>query len=130
MHFSTVQAPHIDSTNLSPLEMNITPMVGGDNVVVEPEDDNDPDGGENVSHENSVQVAAQDLEDDDEEVEAGYTNNEYAKPEDLYPDKLEGDGWVHSTCVENIRAEFNLSTVRIVTGDLQVGDIVEQMLNC
>ena len=26
--------------------MNITPAVGGDNAVVEPEDDDDPDGGE------------------------------------------------------------------------------------
>jgi len=35
-----------DTTNPSPVEMNITPMVGGDNVVVEPEDDDDPNGGE------------------------------------------------------------------------------------
>ena len=40
------------------LEMNITPIVGGDNAVVEPEDDDDPDGDENMSHENSMQVAA------------------------------------------------------------------------
>ena len=36
-----------DTTNLSPLEMNITPTVGGDNVVVEPEDDDDPNAGDN-----------------------------------------------------------------------------------
>jgi len=58
MHVSPVQTPHVDSTNLSPLKMNITPIVGGDNAVVEPEDDDDPDGGENMSHENSMQVAA------------------------------------------------------------------------
>jgi len=78
-----------------------------------------------VPHENSMQVAAQGLEDDDEEVQAGYANNEYVEPEDPHPDKLEGDGWVHSTCVENIRAEFNLSTVRTVTDDLKVGDIFQ-----
>ena len=38
---------------------------------------------------------------------------------------MEGDGWVHSTCIENIRAEFNLSTVRTATDDLKVGDIFE-----
>jgi len=92
--------------------------------VVEPEDD-DPDVGDNVSHENSMQVAAQSLEDDDEDVEAGYANNEYVEPEDPHPDELEGDGWVHSTYVENIRVEFNLSTVRTATDDLKVGDIFE-----
>ena len=92
MHVSPVQAPHVDSTNLSPLEMNITPMVGGDNAVVEPEDDDDPNGDEYLPHENSMQVTAQGLEDNDEEVEAGYANNEYIEPEDLHPDELEGDG--------------------------------------
>ena len=96
-----------DTTNLSPVEMNITPTVGGNNAMVEPEDDDDPDSGENVPHENSMQVAAQGLKDDNEEVEIGYANNEYVEPEDLHPDELEGDGWVHSTCMENIRAEFN-----------------------
>ena len=57
IHVSHVQAPYVDSTNLSPLEINITPMVIGDNAVVEPEDDDDPDGGENVPHENIMQVA-------------------------------------------------------------------------
>jgi len=46
MHFFHVQATHVDSTNLSPLEMNITPTVGGDNAMVEPEDHDDPDAGE------------------------------------------------------------------------------------
>ena len=50
---------------------------------------------------------------------------EYVEPEDPHPDELEGDGWVHSTCVENIRAEFNLSTVRPATDDWKVGDIFE-----
>ena len=58
IYFSLVQASHVDSTNLSPLELNITLTVGGDNAVVEPEDDDDPNGGENVPHENSMQVAA------------------------------------------------------------------------
>jgi len=58
MYVSHVQAPHVDSTNLSPLEMNITPIVRDDNAVVEPEDDDDPDGSKNVPHENSMQVAA------------------------------------------------------------------------
>jgi len=93
--------------------------------VVEPEDDDDPDGDENVPHENSMQVAAEGLEDDDEEVKAGYANNEYVEPEDPHLDELEGDGWVHSTCVENIRAEFNLSTIRTAVDDLKVGDIFE-----
>ena len=52
MHISPVQAPQVDSTNISLFETNITLTVGGDNVVVEPEDD-DPDGGENVSYENT-----------------------------------------------------------------------------
>ena len=69
-----------DTTNLSPLEMNITSTIGGDNAVVEPEDDDNPDGDENLPHENSMQVVAQDLEDDDEEVEAGYAKNEYVEP--------------------------------------------------
>jgi len=38
--------------------MNITLTVGGDNAVVEPEDDDDPDDDENVQHDNSMQVAA------------------------------------------------------------------------
>ena len=42
MHVSSVQASRVDSVNLSPIEMNITPTVGGDNAVVEPEDDDDP----------------------------------------------------------------------------------------
>ena len=63
--------------------MNITPIFGGVNAVVEPEDDNDPGTGENVPHENSMQVAAQGLKDDNEEVEVGYANNEYVEPEDL-----------------------------------------------
>ena len=72
-----------------------------------------------------MQVAAQGLEDDDEEVEAGHANNEYVEPEDPHPDELQGDAWVHSTCVEDIRAEFNLSIVRTVTDNLKVGDIFE-----
>ena len=63
MHFSPVQEPHVDSKNLSLLEMNITstehlnsigmmdsmapfcvgPADEGDNTVVEPEDDDDHD---------------------------------------------------------------------------------------
>jgi len=39
-----------DTTNLSLVKMNITPSVGGNNVVVEPEDDDDPDAGENIPH--------------------------------------------------------------------------------
>ena len=85
MHFSHVQAPHVDSTNLSSLEMNITPRVGGDNVAVEPKDDDDSDAGKNMPHENTMQVAAQGLEDDDKEVEAGYTNNKCVEPEDPHP---------------------------------------------
>ena len=54
MHVSPVQAPHVDSTNLSPLEMNITSMVEGNNAMVKPKDDDDPHGGENVPHENSM----------------------------------------------------------------------------
>jgi len=57
MHISSIQAPHVDSSNPSPLEMYITPMVGGHNIMVEPEDDDNPDGDENVPHENSIQVA-------------------------------------------------------------------------
>ena len=134
MHFSHVQAPQVDSTNLFPPEMNITPTehpnsicvmnnmapfcVGpanrGDNAVVEPKDDDDPDAVNNVPLENSMQVATQRHEDDDKEVEAGYANNKYVKPEDQHPDELEGDGWVHFTYVENIRAEFNLSLVRMM----------------
>ena len=125
MHFSHVQAPHVDSTNLSSLEMNITPRVGGDNVAVEPKDDDDSDAGENMPHENRMQVVAQGLEDDDEEVEASYANNEYVEPDDPHPNKLEGDSWVRSTYVKNIRAEFNLSTVRTAIDDLKVGDIFE-----
>ena len=113
-----------NTTNISPVEMNITPTIGGDNAVVEPEDNDDLDGGENVPNENSMQVAAQGLE-NDEEVEACYANNEYVESEDPHPDELEGDGWVHSTCVENIRAEFNLSTVRTAIDDLKVGDMFE-----
>ena len=41
------------------------------------------------------------------------------------PKTHKGDGWVHSTCVENIRVEFNLSTVRTAIDDLKVGDIFE-----
>ena len=77
---------YLDTMNLPPVEMNITPTVEGDNIVVEPEDD-DPDGGENVSYENSMQVAAHGLK-DDEEVEAGYANNKYVKPEDPHPNEL------------------------------------------
>ena len=95
--------------------------------MVDPKDDDDPDGDENVSHENNMQVAAQGLEDDDEEVEAAYANNEYVEPEDPHPDELEGDGCVHSTCVENIMAEFNLSTVRTATDDLKVGEIFDSL---
>ena len=77
MHFSHVQASQVDSTNLSPLEMNITPTEylnsigmmdnmslvcvgpadGGDNAVVEPKDDDDHDAADNVPHENCMQVA-------------------------------------------------------------------------
>ena len=64
MHFFHVQAAHIDSTNLSPLRLED----GGDNAVAEPEDDNDPNASVNVLHENSMQVAAQGLEDNDEAV--------------------------------------------------------------
>ena len=39
MHFFSVQVPHIDSTNISPLDMNITPTDEGNNAVVESEDD-------------------------------------------------------------------------------------------
>ena len=112
MHFSLIQAPQVDSTNLSPPKMNITPMDYSnsismmdsmtpfcvepvdrdDSVVVELEDDDNPDVVDNVSHENSMQVTAQGLEDDDEEVEAGYANNEYVEPENPHPDELEGDG--------------------------------------
>ena len=60
--------------------------------IIEPEDDDDPDGGENVPHENSMQVAAQGFKDDDEEVEASYANNEYVEPKDPHPEELEGDG--------------------------------------
>jgi len=58
-------------------------------------------------------------------MKTGYANNEYVEPEDPHPDELEGDGWVHSICVKNIRAEFNLSTLRTATDDLKVGDIFE-----
>ena len=97
----------------------VGPADGGDNAVVEPKDDDDPDAVDNVPHENSMQVAVQGLEDDDEEVGVGYANNEYIKLEDPHPDELEGDGRVHSTYVENIRVEFNLSTIRTATADLK-----------
>ena len=38
--------------------MNITPTDRGDNAVVEPEDDDDPDAGNDMPHENNMQVAA------------------------------------------------------------------------
>ena len=57
-----------NTTNISPVEMNITPTVGGNNAVVKPEDDDDPDSSENVPHENSMQVAAQGLKDEAEDM--------------------------------------------------------------
>ena len=65
--FLPYQAPHVDSTNLSLLEMDITPTDRCDNVVVVPEDD-------------------------DEEIKAGYANNEYVESEDPHSDELEGHG--------------------------------------
>jgi len=91
MHFSPFSSTTVDLINLSPLEMNITPTDGDDNAVAKPEDDDDLDAGDNMPQENSMQLAAQCLKDDDEEVEACYTNNEYVEPEDPHPNKLEGD---------------------------------------
>jgi len=145
IYFSYVQVSQVDPTNLSPQEMNITPTEhpnsigmmdnmapfcvgpadGDDNAAVEPADDDDPDAVDNVPHVNNMQVAARILEDDDEEVETGYANNEYVGPKNPHPDEFEGDDWVHSTYMENIRAEFNLSIARTVTDDLKVGDIFE-----
>jgi len=54
MHVSLVQAPH-GWLNESLSTWNEYYTNGwGDNAAVEPEDDDDPDGGENVSHENSI----------------------------------------------------------------------------
>ena len=98
----------------------VGPADGGDNAVVDPEDDDVPDLVNNVPHESSMQVAAR-----GEEVEACYAKNESVEPEDPHSDELEVNGWVDSTYVENIRAEFNLSIVRTATDDSKVEDIFE-----
>jgi len=92
-------------------------------VLYENNDDDDPDASEDVPQENSMLFAAQGLEDDDDHVDEGYTNNEYVKPEDPNPNEFEDDAWVNSTYVENITAEFNRYTTPTATEDLKVGDI-------
>ena len=61
--------------------------------------------------ENNMQVAAQDLEDETDQVEDGYANNEYVESKDSHPDEFEDDSWVNQTYVKNITSELNKSTV-------------------
>ena len=75
-----------------------------------------------------MQVAAQGVEDDTEQVEDVYANNEYVQPKALHPDESEDDCWVNLIYVENIITEFNRSTASIATEDLKVGDIFESKI--
>jgi len=102
----------------------------GDNIVQENNDaDDDSDGSDNVLKENSMQVAAQGVEDDIKQVEDAYANNEYAEPKDPHPSDFEDDGWVNSTYMKNITAEFNRFTIPTATDDLKVGIYLNQKLN-
>ena len=60
--------------------------------------------------ENSMQVAAQDFEDDTNQVKDLQANNEYVETEDLHPDESKNDGWINSIYAKNITSEFNKST--------------------
>jgi len=97
----------------------------GDNAVQENSVDDDSDKDDNVQQENSMQVAAHDFEDDTDQVEDGYTNNEYVEPKNPHPDEFENDSWVNLTYVKNITSKFNRSTVHTAIEDLKVRDIFE-----
>ena len=105
--------------------VNVGPSHRGDNVLYENNNDGDLDAGEDVPQKNSMLFAAQGLEDDDDHVDDGYTNNEYVEPEDPNPDKFEDNAWVNLTYVENITAEFNKYITPNATENLKVGDIFE-----
>ena len=49
---------------------------------------------DDVLQENSMLVAAQDLEDNPDQVEDVQANNEYVDPKDPHSDEFENDDWV------------------------------------
>jgi len=55
-----------------------------------------------------MQAAALGDKDDTKWVESENVNNEYVEIEDPHPDEFQDDGWVDSTYVKNITAEFNM----------------------
>jgi len=119
-----------DSLNIGPSLMHLTSMHKdsdvGDNQVQENNDaDDDFDVSDNILQDNIMQVAVQDVKDDTERVENAYTNSEYVMLEDPHPDEFQDNGWVNSTYVENITAEFNRCTTPIASEDLKIVDIFE-----
>ena len=77
-------------------------------------DDDDSDESDDVLQENRMQLTAQDLEDNIEQIEDMQANNEYVELEDLHHDEFDDD-WINSTYMENIIFEFNRSTTPIAT---------------
>ena len=79
----------------------------GDDEVQKNSDDYESEESDNVLREDSMQLALQDLDYDNDEGGVVQANNEYVEPIDPHPDKLEGDDWVNSACVEHITSEFS-----------------------
>ena len=50
-----------------------------------------------------MHVAAQDLEDETNQIEDVHANNNYIEPKNSHPDEFEDDDWVNSTYMENMR---------------------------
>ena len=98
-----------------------------DNVVQENNDDESVES-DNMLQENNMQVAAQSLKDNIDQVENGYASNEYVELGDLHPNKFEYDGWVNLTYAKNITSKFNRFTTPTAIEDLKVEDIFESKL--
>ena len=86
----------------------------GNDAVQKNSDDDDSDESDDVLQKNRMQLVAQDLEDDIEQIEDVQANNEYVEPEDLHHDEFDDD-WINSTYMKNIIFELNRSTIPIAT---------------
>jgi len=76
---------------------------------------------DDMLQEDNMQVAAQDLEDDTDQVKNVQANNEYVELIDLHPDEFDNTNRINLTCVERISSEFNRLT-HIATNGLKMGD--------
>ena len=70
---------------------NVGPSMICPTSVHNESDDNDANADDNVVQENSVQVAAEEDENNTKLVDNAYANNEYVELKDLYPDEFQSD---------------------------------------